>query len=75
VPHAIFSAVYAIGFIGGFAPKTIDSGLPGGIGPSLIMNAMLLGLFAVQHSGMARQAFGAGSRVSSGFDRAQPMCS
>ena len=58
--YAVFlgAALYAIGFIGGFGvPKDIDSGQPGGFGISLAVNVALLGLFAVQHTGMARQAF------------------
>lgn len=51
--------VYAIGFVANvpLLPKTIDSGDAMGLGPSLVMNLILLGIFAVQHSVMARPTF------------------
>ena len=50
--------LYAIGFVTGIGvPKTIDSGATAPLGESVIVNLLLMSLFAIQHSVMARPQF------------------
>ena len=50
--------LYAIGFVTGLVvPKGIDTGAVVPLGEALIVNVLLMSLFAVQHSVMARKPF------------------
>jgi methanethiol S-methyltransferase len=58
--YVIFFATfcYAVGFVTGLiVPKHIDSVPDSPLGYQFLVNAALLSLFAIQHSGMARPAF------------------
>ena len=58
--YVLFLAVfvYAIGFVSGLVvPKTVDTGEVVSVAEALVVNLVLMSLFAIQHSVMARQPF------------------
>jgi methanethiol S-methyltransferase len=60
IAYAGFMAwmVYMIGFLGNFAvPKSVDSGSAGSVGSAMLVNFLIVLIFGVQHTIMARPAF------------------
>ena len=60
VSYAVFlvSSLYAVGFVGNYlVPRSIDVGGPSNSSEAIAVNLLLLALFAIQHSIMARPAF------------------
>src|SRR5437016_10341824 len=50
--------LYAIGFVEGLVvPKAIDDGAVVPLSEALVVNLLLMSLFAIQHSVMARKSF------------------
>ena len=50
--------LYTVGFVGNlYVPKSIDTGASVPLAEALIVDLALLGLFGLQHSGMARRSF------------------
>jgi protein-S-isoprenylcysteine O-methyltransferase Ste14 len=50
--------LYAVGFVSGYVvPKTVDTGSTSSLTIALLVNLVVMSIFAVQHSGMARRGF------------------
>src|SRR2546429_1452942 len=60
VSYAVFfvSFLYSLGFVGNYlVPKSIDVGGEANWSEAIVVDLLLLGIFAIQHSIMARPAF------------------
>src|SRR3954454_7943733 len=60
VSYAVFSVsfLYSLGFVGNYlVPKSIDVGGAANWSEAIVVDLLLLGLFAIQHSIMARPSF------------------
>src|SRR6267142_4515515 len=60
VSYAVFfvSFLWALGFVGNYlVPKSIDVGGATNVSEAIVVDLLLLGIFAIQHSVMARPAF------------------
>src|SRR6267142_2168843 len=60
VSYAVFfvSFLYSLGFVGNYlVPKSIDVGGAADVSEAIVVDLLLLGIFAIQHSIMARPAF------------------
>ena len=57
--YALFLVVfvYAIGFVGGLTPRSVDNAIAAPTAQAVTVDVALLALFAMQHSVMARPAF------------------
>lgn len=58
--YLLFLAVflYLVAFLGNFwVPRTVDHGLSAPVGQAVVVNMILLGVFGLQHSVMARPGF------------------
>jgi len=54
----LVSSLYAVGFVGNYlVPKSIDVGGSAPVSEAIGVDLLLLGIFAIQHTIMARQAF------------------
>lgn len=54
----LVALLYAVGFVGGIVvPRSVDHAISAPTGQAIVVDVLLLGVFAVQHSVMARPTF------------------